>query len=59
MVGATRESIALALSRLVSAGIAERKGMTFLIQPGSLASAGMNVTDKTSPPLTREMLRPA
>src|SRR5512132_68220 len=36
MVGATRESIALALSRLVSAGIAERKGMTFLIEPGSL-----------------------
>lgn len=39
MVGATRESIALALSRLVSAGIAERKGMTFLIEPGSLASS--------------------
>jgi len=37
MVGATRESIALALSRLVSAGIAERKGMTFLIEPSSLA----------------------
>jgi CRP-like cAMP-binding protein len=39
MVGATRESIALALSRLVSAGIAERKGMTFLIEPETLASA--------------------
>jgi len=38
MVGATRESIALALSRLVSAGIAERKGMTFLIEPGSLSA---------------------
>jgi CRP-like cAMP-binding protein len=38
MVGATRESIALALSRLVSAGIAERKGMTFLIEPTSLTS---------------------
>jgi CRP-like cAMP-binding protein len=38
MVGATRESIALALSRLVSAGIAERRGMTFLIEPGSLAN---------------------
>lgn len=37
MVGATRESIALALSRLVSAGIAERRGMTFLIEPSSLA----------------------
>lgn len=39
MVGATRESIALALSRLVSAGIAERKGMTFLIEPDSLATS--------------------
>jgi CRP-like cAMP-binding protein len=62
MVGATRESIALALSRLVSAGIAERKGMTFLIQPGSLASgitngAGAGSTSST-PSLTREMLRP-
>src|SRR3954449_1815841 len=38
MVGATRESIALALSRLVSAGIAERRGMTFLIEPGSLTN---------------------
>src|SRR3954470_22858953 len=38
MVGATRESIALALSRLVSAGIAERKGMTFLIEPVSLSA---------------------
>src|SRR2546430_5679558 len=37
MVGATRESIALALSRLVSAGIAERRGMTFLIEPSSPA----------------------
>ena len=39
MVGATRESIALALSRLVSAGIAERKGMTFFIEPDSLAGS--------------------
>src|SRR5207247_8367826 len=38
MVGATRESIALALSRLVSAVIAERKGMTVLIEPSSLAT---------------------
>jgi CRP/FNR family transcriptional regulator len=64
MVGATRESIALALSRLVSAGIAERKGMTFLIQPGSLNGATSNGaisngTEKGSPPLTREILRPA
>jgi CRP-like cAMP-binding protein len=40
MVGATRESIALALSRLVSAGIAERRGMTFLIEPTSLTNGG-------------------
>src|ERR1700686_3685429 len=33
MVGATRESIALALSRLVSAGIPQRKGMTLPIGP--------------------------
>jgi hypothetical protein len=49
MVGATRESIALALSRLVSAGIAERNGMTFLIEPGSLAPAlGTNGTNGTN-----------
>lgn len=59
MVGATRESIALALSRLVSAGIAEREGMTFFIQPDSLAAGAANGMDKSSPPLTREMLRPA
>lgn len=59
MVGATRESIALALSRLVSAGIAERKGMTFLIRAGELADGSPNGTDKTSPPVTREMQRPA
>jgi CRP/FNR family cyclic AMP-dependent transcriptional regulator len=47
MVGATRESIALALSRLVSAGIAERRGMTFLIEPSSLA--GSNGHDTESP----------
>lgn len=37
MVGATRESIALALGRLVMSGVAERRGMTFLIAPASLA----------------------
>src|SRR6476469_1562844 len=46
MVGATRESIALALSRLVSAGIAERKGMTFLIEPGSLTSSFADVCER-------------
>lgn len=37
MVGATRESIALALGRLVSSGVAERKGMAFQIAPSGLA----------------------
>lgn len=60
MVGATRESIALALSRLVSAGIAEREGMTFLIQPGSLTSRLTNGAGPDSTlPMTQEMLRPA
>ena len=48
MVGATRESIALALSRLVSAGIAERKGMTFLIEPSSLAPTFAENGDRDS-----------
>lgn len=56
MVGATRESIALALSRLVSAGIAERKGMTFLIEPGLLASSVRENGDRNSAiPVTREL----
>jgi CRP-like cAMP-binding protein len=56
MVGATRESIALALSRLVSAGIAERKGMTFLIEPGSLAStSGSNGDHDSTVALVREI----
>jgi len=56
MVGATRESIALALSRLVSAGIAERKGMTFFIEPGSLIpSLGENGNRETQVAIAREM----
>jgi len=56
MVGATRESIALALSRLVSAGIAERNGMTFLIEPGSLGSTFTDIGDRdTAIPIAREM----
>jgi CRP/FNR family transcriptional regulator, cyclic AMP receptor protein len=56
MVGATRESIALALSRLVSAGIAERKGMTFLIEPGSLtATLGTNGDHEAGLPVAREL----
>ena len=54
MVGATRESIALALSRLVSAGIAERKGMTFLIEPGSLTST-FGTNGESAIPLAREI----
>jgi len=58
MVGATRESIALALSRLVSAGIAERKGMTFLIEPNSLLASLGNGHDKESAlSITRELSR--
>src|ERR1700704_19264 len=48
MVGATRESIALALSRLVSAGIAERNGMTFLIEPRSLHASLRGNGDRSS-----------
>ena len=56
MVGATRESIALALSRLVSAGIAERQGMTFLIEPGSLATTFTDIGDRDAAmPIAREM----
>lgn len=56
MVGATRESIALALSRLVSAGIAERRGMTFLIEPGSLSTTLSDIGERDSVvPIAREM----
>jgi CRP-like cAMP-binding protein len=56
MVGATRESIALALSRLVSAGIAERKGMTFLIEPDSLAAnVGVDVERDTALAVGKEI----
>jgi CRP-like cAMP-binding protein len=37
MVGATRESIGLALNRLVSTGAAERKGSAFVIAPSALS----------------------
>lgn len=36
MVGATRESIALALGRLIGAGVATRRGMSFVIAPSNL-----------------------
>lgn len=44
MVGATRESIALALGRLVGAGIATRRGMAFMIAPSNLATHISSVT---------------
>jgi CRP-like cAMP-binding protein len=52
MVGATRESIALALGRLVGAGIATRRGMAFMIAPAKLAehiSADANDVDRPIP----------
>lgn len=59
MVGATRESITLALSRLVSAGIAERAGTTFLIAPALLHATGPQAGNgETAVPLTRELARP-
>ena len=56
MVGATRESIALALGRLVGAGAAERKGMAFLVSPADLAAHIMTdgVDAESSIPLARE-----
>lgn len=38
MVGATRESIALALGRLVGTGVAMRRGMAFMIAPSNLVA---------------------
>jgi len=45
MVGATRESIALALGRLVGMGLATRRGVSFLIAPHDLAD---HITPSTS-----------
>ena len=58
MVGATRESIALALGRLVGSGIAIRRGMAFLVAPAKLAAhIGAESADiETSLPLARESM---
>jgi nucleotidyltransferase/DNA polymerase involved in DNA repair len=58
MVGATRESIALALGRLVGAGAAERRGMAFLISPANLAAHITNdgVDAEASLPLAQESM---
>ncbi len=58
MVGATRESIALALGRLVGSGLAERRGLAFFIAPGALAGhikADYGAGDETSP-IARESM---
>ena len=56
MVGATRESIALALSRLVGSGAAQRDGMEFVIAPSKLPAHinADNVEMESSLPLSRE-----
>lgn len=59
MVGATRESIALALGRLVGSGIANRRGMAFVIAPARLAehiSSEAAEADRAVP-LTQESLQ--
>jgi CRP/FNR family transcriptional regulator, cyclic AMP receptor protein len=59
MVGATRESIALALGRLVGAGIATRRGMSFIIAPEKLAEHISSETADTARPvpMTQESLQ--
>jgi CRP-like cAMP-binding protein len=60
MVGATRESIALALGRLVGSGVAERKGMVFLVAPKRLTEhiSDDGVDSGGALSLTRETARP-
>jgi len=60
MVGATRESIALALARLVGSGVAERKGMIFLVAPKRLTEhiSDDGVDSGGALSLTRETARP-
>jgi CRP/FNR family cyclic AMP-dependent transcriptional regulator len=59
MVGATRESIALALGRLVGSGMAVRRGTTFMIAPSSLTSHNIAAGAETEAalPFTQEPLR--
>jgi CRP-like cAMP-binding protein len=58
MVGATRESIALALGRLVGSGVAERRGMTFVVAPSELRShiSGDGIDLGSSLPVARETM---
>jgi CRP-like cAMP-binding protein len=60
MVGATRESIALALGRLVGAGVATRRGMAFMIAPSNLAahiSSEAAAEAEASLPLAQESMQ--
>jgi len=60
MVGATRESIVLALGRLVGSGVAERKGMVFLVAQERLAEhiSGDGAESDGALPVVRETARP-
>lgn len=57
MVGATRESITLALSRMIASGAARRAGSTFLIDPRRLTErARTTMYDSVAPmPVAREL----
>ena len=58
MVGATRESIALALGRLVGAGVATRKGMAIMIAASNLSEhiSSIAAEPETEIPVTQEPL---
>jgi CRP-like cAMP-binding protein len=60
MVGATRESIALAFGRLVGAGVVERKGMAFVMSPKDLAAhiSGSPADIVNGMPVVQESLTP-
>jgi len=60
MVGATRESIALALGRLVGSGLASRNGTSFLVSSSALDEhlADSSITD-VAIPVADERWRPA
>jgi CRP-like cAMP-binding protein len=59
MVGATRESIALALGRLVGAGVAARRGTSFMIAPSSLTAHidSVSAEAESALPLARETVQ--
>ncbi len=59
MVGATRESIALALSRMVSGGAASRAGSAFVVDTQQLSSRlrGAGYDEAATLPLARESAR--